>query len=248
MPIFRFLCSRQYFPYISLALFLAVVPLYFVSTIFITVLPLYFVYYIHGSAALIFRMLYPWLYEVLAGSFTPLCVFMFWRNEREYSRFFLHTAERLANRRKESKNKISAWIKARLNFALIRSMLMCLRRTRTPSNVDNISEIDLCAIVAESTIEWITYRFILCYFKVINTYSYIFTWSLSRYFLCLYQSSDARGRGSILTLKGPRCLFKLSLVSRLGLRGQKSLKISNSRTPENGPICQILLCSWHRKL
>ena len=37
--------------------------------------------------------------------------------------------------------------------------------------------------------------------------------------------------------------FKLSLVSRLGLRGPKNLKVSNSRTPENGPICQILLCS-----
>ena len=42
-------------------------PLYFVSTRFIAVLPLYFVYYIHGrSAALKFRTLYPWLYEVLA--------------------------------------------------------------------------------------------------------------------------------------------------------------------------------------
>ena len=69
MPIFRLLCTRQYFPYISFALFLAAVPLYFVSTRFIAVLPLYFVYYIHGgSAALIFRTLYPWLYEASAGN------------------------------------------------------------------------------------------------------------------------------------------------------------------------------------
>ena len=100
--------------------------------------------------------------------------------------FFPHTAERLANRRKEPKSKISLWIKPRLNFALIRSMLLCLCGTRKPSNVENISEIDLCATVAESNIKWITYRVIPCYFKVINTYSYIFTWSLSRYFLCLY--------------------------------------------------------------
>ena len=52
MSIFRLLYSRQYFPDISLALSLAVLPLYFVR-------------YIHGSATLIFRMLYPWLYEVL---------------------------------------------------------------------------------------------------------------------------------------------------------------------------------------
>ena len=71
---------------------------------------------------------------------------------RECSHFFLHTAECLANRRKEPKSKISAWIKATLNFALIGSMLLCLHGTRTPSNVDNISEIDLCAIVDETNI------------------------------------------------------------------------------------------------
>ena len=120
------------------------------------------------------------------GSFTPL-VFSCWGNmTRECSRLFSHTAELLATRRKEPKSTISAWIKARLNFALISSMLLCLRGTRTPSNFDNISEIDLLAFVAESNIEWITYRFIPCYSNVINTYSYIFTWSLSRYFFCLY--------------------------------------------------------------
>ena len=87
------------------------------------------------------------------GSFTPLVFSYFGGMNRECSRFFLHTAERLATRRKEPKSKISAWIKARLNFALIRSMLLCLRGTRTPSNVDNISEIDMCTIVAESNIE-----------------------------------------------------------------------------------------------
>ena len=91
--------------------------------------------------------------QVEHGSFTPLVFSCFGGMNRECSRFSSHTAERLANRRKEPKSKISAWIKARLNFALIRSMLLCLRGTRTPSNVDNISEIDMCTIVAESNIE-----------------------------------------------------------------------------------------------
>ena len=87
------------------------------------------------------------------GSFTPLVFSCFGRISGECSRFFSHTAERFANRRKEPKSTISAWIKARLNFALIRSMLLCLRGTRTTSNVDIISEIDLQAIGAESDIE-----------------------------------------------------------------------------------------------
>ena len=91
--------------------------------------------------------------QVEHGSFTPLVFSCFGGMSRECRCFFSHTAERLANRRKEPKSKISAWIKARLNFALIRSMLLCLRGTRTPSNVDNISEIDLCAVVPESNIE-----------------------------------------------------------------------------------------------
>ena len=108
---------------------------------------------------------------------------------RECSRFFWHTTERLANRRKEPKSKISAWIKARLNFSLIRSMLLCLGGTRTPSNVDNISEIDLCAVVPESNIEWISYRFISCYFMIINMHGHIFIWSLFDIFCVYIQSS-----------------------------------------------------------
>ena len=135
------------------------------------------------------------------GSLHHLCFHVLGGMSRECNRFFSHTAERLANRRKEPKIKISAWIKTRLNLALILSMLLCLRGTRTPSNIDNISEIDLCDIVAESNVEWITCGFIpcrdlegnspfqisvLCYFMLINMYGYIFIWSLFRYFLSLY--------------------------------------------------------------
>ena len=85
--------------------------------------------------------------------FTPLVFSSFGGMSTECSRFLSHTAERLANRRKEPKSKISVWIKARLNFALIQGMLLSSRGTRTPSNIHNISEIDMCAILAESNIE-----------------------------------------------------------------------------------------------
>ena len=65
MPRFRLLYSRQYFPYIPLALSLAVMSLYFVRYIHSSA-TLMVSHYIHASAALIFRTLYPWLYEVFA--------------------------------------------------------------------------------------------------------------------------------------------------------------------------------------
>ena len=119
-----------------------------------------------------------------------LCFHVLEKWAGECSHIFLHTVERLANRRKEPKSKTSAWIKAILNFALIRSMLLCLCRRRTPSNIDNISEIDLCAIINESNIEWITYKFIPCYIIIINMYGYVYIRSLFRYFLFYTQPSD----------------------------------------------------------
>ena len=72
---------------ISLAIFMAILPLQFVRPIsgstafifclvavFIAVLPFYFVHYIHGSAALIFPTLYSWLYEVLAKLINFICL------------------------------------------------------------------------------------------------------------------------------------------------------------------------------
>ena len=60
-------------------------------------------------------------------SFIPLAFSGSGRLSRKCSRSFSHTAECIANRRKEPKSKVSAWIKARLNFSLIRSMLLSLR-------------------------------------------------------------------------------------------------------------------------
>ena len=122
----------------------------------------------------------------------------------ECSRFFWHTAERLANRRKEPKSKISAWIKARLNFALIQSMLLCLGGTRTPSNVDNISEIDPCVVVAESNIEWISDRFISCYFMIINMYMVTYSSDLFLIFFVFIPSHQCYGTYFSCKIK---CMF-----------------------------------------
>ena len=91
--------------------------------------------------------------QVKRGSFTPLVFSCFGRMIRKCSHLFSHTAERLVNRRTETKSNISAWIKGRLDFALIESMLLCLWGTRVPSNVDNISETYLYGLIAEGNVE-----------------------------------------------------------------------------------------------
>ena len=70
MPIFRLLYSRSYFPYISLALFLAVLPLYFVGYIHSSTTIIFCTLYSRRSVAVIFCTLYPWLCEVLVKQLT----------------------------------------------------------------------------------------------------------------------------------------------------------------------------------
>ena len=70
VPIFRLLYSRSYFPYISLALFLAVLPLYFVGYIHSSTTIIFCTLYSRRSVAVIFCTLYPWLCEVLVKQLT----------------------------------------------------------------------------------------------------------------------------------------------------------------------------------
>ena len=91
--------------------------------------------------------------QIEHGSFTPLVFSCFGGMSRECSRFFSQAADKLSEKRKTSKSVVMAWIKARLNFALLRSCLQCLRGTRTSSNVAEICEIDIKDIALESNIE-----------------------------------------------------------------------------------------------
>ena len=50
----------------------------------------------------------------------------------------------IANKRKEPTSVITNWIRTKLNFALLKSNLLCLRGSRTPwnatRNITNINE------------------------------------------------------------------------------------------------------------
>ena len=74
--------------------------------------------------------------QVEHGSFSPLVFSCFSGMSRECSRFFSHAAEHLAEKSKMNKSSVSALIKARLNFALLRSCLLCIRGLRTSNNIN----------------------------------------------------------------------------------------------------------------
>lgn len=88
--------------------------------------------------------------EVEHGSFTPLVFSCFGGMSRECSRFFSHAAELLAEKRGEKKSEVSAWIKTRLNFALVKSCLLCIRGRRSSFTSEKLENTDIHTVMFNS--------------------------------------------------------------------------------------------------
>ena len=75
------------------------------------------------------------------GSFTPLVFTTAGGMGPMARRFYGRLAETLADKKQQPKSFITAWLRCRLSFSLLRSAILCLRGTRSsnprPSNVEN---------------------------------------------------------------------------------------------------------------
>ena len=77
-----------------------------------------------------------------AGTFTPLVFTCFGGMSRECDRFFSHAATRIAEKRNIPKSIVVNSLRAKLNFSLLRSCLLCIRGTRTNRTPIELSDID----------------------------------------------------------------------------------------------------------
>ena len=91
--------------------------------------------------------------EVEQGSFTPLVFTTSGGMAPRALIFYSALAQQLAEKRKESKSCVVAWMRCRLSFSLLRSALLCLRGTRRkPQAETNIRELDIQEVVVDSRI------------------------------------------------------------------------------------------------
>ena len=81
--------------------------------------------------------------EVEQGSFTPLVFSTSGGMSRECCKFYSRLAEMMSEKRNEQLSTVSAWIKTKINFSLIRSTLMCLRGTRTLHTYKSVKDTDI---------------------------------------------------------------------------------------------------------
>ena len=83
--------------------------------------------------------------EVEHGSFTPLVFSCFGGMSRECGAFYRHLAEKLAKKRSIATSKTTCFIRIKLSFPLVKSLVLCIRGSRAVQ--DNppcpIGEIDI---------------------------------------------------------------------------------------------------------
>lgn len=92
--------------------------------------------------------------EVEQGTFTPLVFTTSGGMAPRAITFYSCLAQQLAERRKQQKSCVVAWIRCRLAFSLLRSALLCLRGTRTkPTTYTSVRDIDIEQTVIDSRID-----------------------------------------------------------------------------------------------
>ena len=90
--------------------------------------------------------------EIEKGSFTPLVFSTTGGMARECSTFYSRLAKLISEKRCEDMSKVSAWVKTKINFSLIRSTLTCLRGSRTLTSFKPIVETDIDIVTKGSAL------------------------------------------------------------------------------------------------
>ena len=92
--------------------------------------------------------------EIEQGSFTPLVFTTSGGLAPRALTFYSCLAQQLAEKRKQAKSCVVAWMRCRLSFSLLRSALLCLRGTRKkPQATTHIRELDIEECTISSRID-----------------------------------------------------------------------------------------------
>ena len=85
--------------------------------------------------------------QVEMGSFSPLVFTSSGGQAKECSLFYSRLAGMIAEKRNQPKSVITAWLRCRLGFSLLRSALLCIRGTRVIRQFQQITDTDFDVVV-----------------------------------------------------------------------------------------------------
>ena len=82
--------------------------------------------------------------EIEHGSFTPLVFSCFGGMSRECSYFYKRLSEKLAEKRNISVSEAMCFVRTRMSFSLVKSLVLCIRGSRSVRNdADSIADTDI---------------------------------------------------------------------------------------------------------
>ena len=90
------------------------------------------------------------IHEVERGAFTPLVLSTTGGMARDCAVFYKHLADRLTDKRKTTYSLVMTWLRCRISFALLRSAIRVLRRSR--SSTTALAPVDIPLASGESFI------------------------------------------------------------------------------------------------
>ena len=91
--------------------------------------------------------------EIEHGTFTPLVFTSSGGMAPLAIRFYATLAQQLAEKKQQPRSCVTAWLRCRLSFSLLRSAILCLRGTRAkPPAYTNVGNLDFEETVVDSKI------------------------------------------------------------------------------------------------
>ena len=82
--------------------------------------------------------------EIEHGTFTPLVFSCFGGMSRECSYFYKRLSERIAEKRDVSVSEATSYIRTKINFSLIKSLVLCIRGSRSVrNNEESVADTDI---------------------------------------------------------------------------------------------------------
>ena len=92
--------------------------------------------------------------EIEQGSFSPMVFSAFGGMARECSMVFKRLIDLLADKRKINTSLVASWVRRKVNFSIMKSLICCVRGTRYPWYKENIVEtiqkdIDLSEVMSK---------------------------------------------------------------------------------------------------
>jgi len=86
------------------------------------------------------------------GSFTPLVMSSNGGLAKECENFYKRLAEMLSEKRKTNYSIVAAWVKRKISFSLIRSLILCIRGSRSIFNDEITTSIDNNIAISEQLV------------------------------------------------------------------------------------------------